>query len=141
MPLLCDGCGLNHCLKHRHFSDHNCKPSQNGKVSKSGSAALQRFNQNKNTSVNPHSNQLKSSSPRNRSNNRDVFAVQGNYSEDEALARALQQSLIETNKNSNESSSLAQKPSTQEQEDRNLAEAIAESERVFNRNKDKCNIS
>ncbi len=142
MPLLCDGCGLNHCLKHRHFSDHNCKPSPNSKVSKSGSAALQRLNQNKNSSaLNPHSDRLRSSSPRNRSNNRDVYAVQGNYSEDEALARALQQSLIETNKNSNESSSLAQKPSTQEQEDRNLAEAIAQSQRVLNRNKDKCNIS
>jgi hypothetical protein len=141
MPLLCSDCGLNHCLKHRHSADHDCKPSANSKVSKSGSAALRRLNQTKNNSIVSQSDQSRANPQRIRSLNNDIYSVQGNYSEDEALARALQQSMLETNKNTNQTSNLAQKSSSQEQEDRNLAEAIAASQRDVNKNKDKCSVS
>ncbi|XP_017784445.1 PREDICTED: AN1-type zinc finger protein 2A-like [Nicrophorus vespilloides] len=57
IPVICNDCRKNYCLKHRHTSDHACQ----GKV-------IHQTN-------NP---------PRN-----DFSGIQGNMSEDEALARAL----------------------------------------------------
>jgi len=73
----------------------------------------------------------------------DAKSIQGNLSEDEALARALHQSMIDTNKrdgnqgNVNVSSRSSSK-TTQEREDEMLAQAIAESQRETRRNKDNC---
>merc|ERR1711963_715067 len=64
----CDQCGNNFCLKHRHPQDHECTGKPTRQVSEAGRAALAR----------PNPNQL-----------------QGNLSEDEALARALQASMSE----------------------------------------------
>jgi len=135
VPLLCTDCGRNHCLKHRHPADHTCNPTPNGTpVSKSGSAALKRFEQNKSNAtqkVVQKSTQPKPN-PQSVRSHSNTFEVQGNYSEDEALARALQQSMLDNDQPS---------PSNTTQYDRDMARAIAESQRNANRNKDKCNLS
>lgn len=66
--------------------------------------------------------------------------AQANMSEDEALALALQASL---NDNKSPSRSVVSTPghSLQEEEDRQLAQAIAASQRDYSKNKDKCCVS
>ena len=136
---MCSDCGRNHCLKHRHPADHSCSPTPNGtSLSASGSAALKRVEQQKKSNLFQKFVQ-KSSEPKPipqsvRSHSNTAFAVQGDYTEDEALARALQQSMLD-----NPSSGPTHPSETQY--DRDLAKAIAESERNVNTNKDKCNIS
>ena len=136
IPLFCSDCGYNHCLKHRHPADHSCSPSQNGRpASKSGSAALKRFEQqNKSNATQKivQKSTLPKGSPQSVRSHSSIHAVQGNYTEDEALARALQQSMLD-----NQSSNSV----PVSQYDRDMATAIAESQRNVNRNKEKCNIS
>ncbi len=45
MPVLCDKCSLNYCLRHRHPQDHKCTNSTAKGVSKAGLAALSRTGQ------------------------------------------------------------------------------------------------
>ena len=134
VPLICDDCGRNHCLKHRHPADHNCSPSNTTSraASKSGSAALRRLEQKK---ANVQKSVTTKASPKSeRSHSNNTFAVQGDFSEDEALARALQQSMLE-----NGSTIGAQ--ASDSQFDRDMAKAIAESQRNATRNKDRCSVS
>ncbi|CAG2169303.1 unnamed protein product [Oppiella nova] len=142
VPLLCNDCHHNYCLKHRHPADHTCEPTRTAPaasaVSMAGSAAMKRFEQMK-TNVTQRVSQMSSqmsmkSSPQSvRSHSNDVFGVQGNYSEDEALARALQQSMLDENHSSGATNTT--------QYDRDLAKAIEESQRNAVRNKDKCSVS
>lgn len=43
MPVLCDKCSLNYCLRHRHPQDHSCTNSTAKGVSKGGLAAMSRM--------------------------------------------------------------------------------------------------
>jgi len=77
VPVNCNDCGKNYCLKHRHPADHKC-------IGKEESLRLKRLSAlNKTTTPNNNSG--------NSSNN--FRNLQGHMSEDEALARALQASL------------------------------------------------
>lgn len=69
IPIVCDECTYNYCLKHRHTTDHNC----GGKL-----AAMRKRN-------------LEASMARQKQNSAAMATtnVQGNMSDDEALARAL----------------------------------------------------
>jgi len=71
--------------------------------------------------------------------------VNGQMSEDEALARALQASLNESSGGASQQQQLmTAAPQTREEQDRMLAQALAESEREANRatgNKSSCGIS
>jgi len=138
MPLICNDCNLNYCLKHRHSADHNCKPikqnsNDNPIRSKAATAALFRFNKQFN-------NQNQNHIPAKSKPKSNVKDIQGNLSEDEALARALQQSINENNRHNGPSDSNS-KSELQDIEDRMLAEAIAASQRQVNRNKEKCILS
>ncbi|CAN8006998.1 unnamed protein product, partial [Ixodes hexagonus] len=108
VPVLCRQCNLNHCLKHRHADDHSCT----GKgLSSPGAAAMARLQhrttgspaaQAKAAPVYQRSStvpQRPSASPQRpcavAENCVGASALQGNLTEDEALALALQQSLYE----------------------------------------------
>lgn len=127
--ITCSDCNRCFCLKHRHPVDHRCAPTNtvnkvaNGVKSKPGASFLRRFEQREKSK----------SVPKEPSSFR---AVQGNLTEDEALAKALQQSL-----QTSSSSAHKRVATSQEDEDRMLAEAIAASEREMRKNKDKCCIS
>jgi len=150
VPLICADCNLNYCLKHRHSADHKCQPMDNQVKNKAGAAAMLRLNKNKNVMKERNMNQAENK-PQNKpqqhashslGHRSDAKSIQGNLSEDEALARALQQSMIDTNRhqtnvNVRSNSNLT----TQEREDEMLAQAIAESQREANKNKDKCSVS
>lgn len=99
VPIVCDQCKMNFCLKHRHTIDHGCKGpaapvdrareaalARAAASSSSNSAKANFFSKNFNPST---SRPSASSQPRAFA----VASVQGNLSEDEALARALQASL------------------------------------------------
>jgi len=116
IPVVCQVCRRNFCLRHRHPQDHDCKGYQDTgkKISNSGYAALQRLNKTSASSSN-------SSRQRSRPSNTVSNAPQRTYltslgkdldrerrerqqmnarslngmSEDEALAQALKQSLEE----------------------------------------------
>lgn len=75
IPVKCVHCNLNHCLKHRYPDDHRCHSS---------AGAASRLQQRKTAPAN------------------NVLALQGSMSEDEAFARALQQSLYEAEDNSSD---------------------------------------
>uniref|UniRef100_A0A1B6C7F1 AN1-type domain-containing protein n=2 Tax=Clastoptera arizonana TaxID=38151 RepID=A0A1B6C7F1_9HEMI len=108
VPVLCAECRLNFCLKHRYTADHNCQGKIAARRNNSSEAALARqrkFETNKN----------------NRTN---VSSIQGSLSEDEALARALQMSLQNTESNNHSS-----RQDIEIDADEALARALAESER------------
>lgn len=78
IPLVCNECTLNFCLKHRHTIDHNCLGKKAALRNKAASAAQSRQQQQSN---------------RNNSNSNTTKNIQGDMDEDEALARALQLSM------------------------------------------------
>lgn len=87
MPVHCDKCNLNYCLKHRHPQDHSCENATGKSISKAGLAAMSRVGEPKTTSSTTPSG---SNGPRNffssltsssrASNNpvRNVSSLQGN---------------------------------------------------------------
>nr|CAG4645003.1 EOG090X0APF [Leptodora kindtii] len=122
VPVICDKCKLNHCLKHRHPCDHSCK-GNNAADSSAGSylarareAALAR-SAAASTASSSKTRLPKSSGP---AVGFSAMALQGNLSEDEALARALQASVEQ------EPSSVKQ----QEEADRLLALSLQQGEQV-----------
>jgi len=112
VPVKCAVCLLNFCLKHRHCQDHECKePTSAGR----SASELRNYSVFNNSSrPNKVTNTEATSSSRNTQN---LTTIQGTLSEDEALARALAESM---------------KTSTSEQaeddQDRLLAQAIAASQ-------------
>ncbi|CAN8033167.1 unnamed protein product [Ixodes persulcatus] len=104
VPVLCGQCNLNHCLKHRHPDDHSCTGRG---LSPSGAAAMARLQHRTTSSPAAQmmyrrtraTTQRPPASPQ-RPCTVDESCVgasvlQGNLTEDEALALALQQSLYE----------------------------------------------
>lgn len=141
IKVLCNTCQRNYCLKHRHPQDHNCNDinTNNRHLSPAGVAALNRSKafQSREDAGSSHVKNLTYQAP-GRASGR-VAAVQGNLSEDEALARAIQMSLVES------SNQLNSAMYDQEEEDRKMAEALAASAREhrqqdFQSVKDKCAI-
>jgi len=135
----CDQCNLNYCLKHRHPQDHECPGKSKASMTASGRAAMARQQQQPPTATVQQSiskfftrqnNQPTPAAPgvvaaSNRSSN-NARQLQGNLSEDEALARALQASMSETTAQTSASSNGTL---SQEEQDRMLAMALAQSER------------
>ncbi|XP_062554385.1 AN1-type zinc finger protein 2A [Armigeres subalbatus] len=83
VPFSCGVCKQNYCLKHRHTVDHECQGASRGAPQRSlaAQAALQR--QQLSSRSTPQSVQSRTNV------SQLATAVQGNMSEDEALARAL----------------------------------------------------
>lgn len=123
VKITCDKCVKIYCLTHRHPDDHKCEerkvpsPAQAAGAAAMARAQAQNAKKSKFSWLTCHSS---ASSLGGRSNAStlpeiSVNAVQGSMSEDEALALALHKSMNES------------KPkSVQEQEDRLLAQALAE---------------
>ncbi|KAH8266635.1 hypothetical protein KR018_004800 [Drosophila ironensis] len=113
IPVKCSQCQLNFCLRHRHTSDHNCQPpapAPSSSSSSSVSGAWQSIFKTPATDARSKAAQAAekrrqgkpSSSSAGSSNTRprpvqatQVQNIQGNMSEDEALARALALSIME----------------------------------------------
>ncbi|RZC42113.1 AN1-type zinc finger protein 2A [Asbolus verrucosus] len=121
IPVLCNECSLNFCLKHRHPQDHHCQGKQAACRQKVLNAALSRqdnTNHQKSTSYTKH--------------------VRENTSEDEDLARALSLSMQEASNNV--------KSLTQEDLDLALARELQASEyhqsntRSRNNSRDRCAV-
>nr|SVE77166.1 EOG090X0APF [Daphnia lumholtzi]SVE77774.1 EOG090X0APF [Daphnia lumholtzi]SVE78402.1 EOG090X0APF [Daphnia lumholtzi] len=101
IPVVCDQCKMNFCLRHRHAIDHNCKG--NNPADRAREAALARaasgsgiFTKQRGSSRPQNTSYNASASTARTANVPRAFAVatvQGNLSEDEALARAMQASL------------------------------------------------
>ncbi|XP_006815820.1 AN1-type zinc finger protein 2A-like isoform X2 [Saccoglossus kowalevskii] len=154
IPVICGSCQLNFCLKHRHTTDHKCEGFQgSGRgISKAGAAATRRVGASGSSSgSNPPSNTYNKakSKPqvtalsnygrdldrerREREQQRQVqpqpqsaYSLQAGLSEDEAMARALQMSMAD----SQQPKQAAPKKTLtrQEQDDLALAQALAASE-------------
>ncbi|KAF6117054.1 zinc finger AN1-type containing 2B [Phyllostomus discolor] len=131
MKLTCERCGRNFCIKHRHPLDHDCSGDGHPN-SRAGLAAIARAQTLTSTSTIPSpSRTLPSSTSPSRATARSpsqtappVIALQNGLSEDEALQRALELSLAETK---------PQVPSSQEEEDLALAQALSASEAEYQR--------
>ncbi|XP_068623022.1 AN1-type zinc finger protein 2A-like [Battus philenor] len=87
VPLICNECTLNYCLRHRHASDHACEGKLAAKRRKAAEAAMARMN---GLSINQNAQPIPVSST-------TLSEVQGNMTEDEALAHALAISMQEQN--------------------------------------------
>lgn len=147
IPVNCDKCHKNFCLKHRHELDHSCKGYEDsGKgVSRAAAAAMNRAStssQSQPAQQKQQTNQGKRQTTmlgfigkdlererRERQSqqmgNQALQTAQNGMSEDEALARAIQMSMQE----SQDPPTAPQKPLTrQEEEDLMLAQAIAASQ-------------
>ncbi|CAG9571817.1 unnamed protein product [Danaus chrysippus] len=86
VPLVCVECSLNYCLRHRHAADHMCEGKLAAKRRQAANAAMARL---KAKEVN-----LPNRTPAAVAAN-NFTEVQGNMTEDEALAHALALSLQE----------------------------------------------
>jgi len=154
MKVVCDQCKQSYCLKHRHPQDHECQdaavrksvtPKQSAPSSKAAQAALARQEQGRTasssigsairSSASSASNMLKG-----QSSIRSYFQNQPSTSasnqmmnEDEALARALQESMNEQQNQSTSAAASSQNtieaPRSAEEQDLMLAQALAESQR------------
>ncbi|XP_021558602.1 AN1-type zinc finger protein 2B isoform X1 [Neomonachus schauinslandi] len=132
MKLTCERCGGNFCIKHRHPLDHDCS-GESHPTSRPGLAAISRaqgLGSSTSTIPSPSRTVSSSTSPSRattQSPSRSappVTALQNGLSEDEALQRALELSLAETK---------PQVPSSQEEEDLALAQALSASEAEYRR--------
>lgn len=161
VPCICNTCRLNFCLTHRHPADHDCKGPNNSSllrnkaaeaatarvVSSAGSSAPNSAGQSKITNF--FSGPFRTDHPRqpsraaaaaiNRQAGRGVTPGRpslapsnpnAGMTEDEALAAALAASMTESN---TESSSNPTSNLSAEEEDRILAQALQESERMARR--------
>ncbi|XP_071520153.1 AN1-type zinc finger protein 2A-like [Panulirus ornatus] len=145
VPVLCDSCKQNFCLQHRHVVDHDCKGPPSGRE-RALAAATARLSNNKKQSSGStsrgHSSDNKSNQgilryvspssvgPRPTSHVQPVRTVnlstlQGGLSEDEALARAIANSVQD--KNGDKSIPQSTGGDLQEDEDAQVARAIAAS--------------
>lgn len=121
IPIVCTECKDNFCLKHRHPTDHSCEGKLAAMRKRNLQASLSRQKQNQSTS----------------NGTTFVSKVQGNMSDDEALARALALSMQET--------TISNKL-TQEEIDLALARQLQASESGTTvggsrNNRDRCNVS
>lgn len=153
IPVICDTCQKNFCLKHRNELDHDCQGFEDtGRgMSKTGAAAIFRNQpQPSKPSVNKTQATAKAKPQQTKLTQhnfgRDLDrerrerqmgqtssqSVQGNMTEEEALARAIQMSMSDSPAPSN--SNTSNKAMTQqEQDDLLLAQAIAASQEEANR--------
>ncbi|XP_059046712.1 AN1-type zinc finger protein 2A-like [Achroia grisella] len=116
VPLVCGECTLNFCLRHRHTTDHSCEGKLAAKRRQAANAAIARRKATEN----------KISNSQIATNVASFNDVQGNMTEDEALAHALALSLQEQNAN--------------HAEDNNFARALAR-QRVGGEQNSRCSIS
>nr|CAG4644179.1 EOG090X0APF [Lepidurus arcticus] len=103
VPVICNDCKSNFCLRHRHTADHQC--TGNRPADRARASALARLQASSIPPKSTHQQHL----PRPK-----ISAYQGTLSEDESLARALQASTLAMD---------------QEEADRQLALALEQSER------------
>ncbi|XP_071847458.1 AN1-type zinc finger protein 2A-like isoform X2 [Apostichopus japonicus] len=153
MPIVCDSCRLNFCLKHRHALDHACKGHQGNHgsgITNSGFAAVNRAQSSSNktnskqqlpkskrepqktTLVNIGADLARERREREMSRQRttppvsNAYSMQAGMSEDEAMARALQLSLASDA--GPPSDNVPPTQTQQEEADLALARALAQSE-------------
>ncbi|NWS66646.1 ZFN2B protein, partial [Crotophaga sulcirostris] len=140
MKLICDQCHNNYCLKHRHPLDHDCSGAGRP-LSKAGHAAVARAQASSSKTVTTTSSSgaacpadspsspasARTAVPQARSTSPPAVMLQNGLSEEEALQRALEMSLAES------AQSSAHSPSTQEEEDLALAQALSASEAEYQR--------
>ncbi|KAK3099492.1 hypothetical protein FSP39_005254, partial [Pinctada imbricata] len=154
VPVVCDKCHKNFCLKHRHELDHDCKGFEGtGRgVNRSGAAAIFRFNQGSQQPASKPKTTVPKAQPRPQntplsqigrdldrqrqqridrmlpvtSNTSTAQSVQAGMTEDEALAQAIQMSMAESQQQSTPAPS--KQLTQQEQDDLLLAQAIAASQ-------------
>lgn len=93
IPIICHLCKRNFCLKHRHPIDHNC----NGRDDKNKNNTQQTFKID--TTALSFKDKM-------TLNNKHMVDVQGHFTEDEALALALEQSLNDAQSTSNDQKSI-----------------------------------
>ncbi|XP_059676201.1 AN1-type zinc finger protein 2B isoform X3 [Gavia stellata] len=130
MKVICDQCHKNYCLKHRHPLDHDCSGAGRP-LSKAGHAAVARAQASSSKTVTASSSgaarpaDSPSSPASTRSTSPPAVMLQNGLSEEEALQRALEMSLAES------ACSSAHPPSTQEEEDLALAQALSASEAEY----------
>ncbi|OXB69216.1 hypothetical protein ASZ78_011336 [Callipepla squamata] len=139
MKVICEQCHKNYCLKHRHPLDHDCTGA-GWPLSKAGHAALARAQASPPQAGSTSSGTalpagsppcpaptrgVGAAVPQARSTSPPAAMLQNGLSEEEALQRALEMSLAESARSS------AQPPSTQEEEDLALAQALSASEAEY----------
>ncbi|XP_074949323.1 AN1-type zinc finger protein 2B isoform X2 [Phalacrocorax aristotelis] len=139
MKVICDQCHKNYCLKHRHPLDHDCSGAGRP-LSKAGHAAVARAQASSRTVAasssgaaqpanNPSSPAFarggRAAALQTPSTSPPAVMLQNGLSEEEALQRALEMSLAES------AHSSAHPPSTQEEEDLALAQALSASEAEY----------
>jgi len=152
VPCVCESCSLNYCLTHRHPADHDCKVSKSSNPRDRAAAAANARASSVGTSSTAKSRSLLSFGPFrteltrqptaaaaaaiNRQSGRGITPGRplmassnpnAGMSEDEALAAALAASMADSSLQNNEVSNT--NVSTEE-EDRMLAQALQESERL-----------
>jgi len=129
IPVVCYQCDQNFCLKHRHPSDHICKkvnPADKAREAAlaRASASSSRANSSSSSSSRGNASGSSGANYQRRMPQRSLSALQGNMSEDEALALALQVSMQETQPVAPQLSAAQQ----QEEADRLLALSLQQNE-------------
>ncbi|XP_068140878.1 AN1-type zinc finger protein 2A [Drosophila tropicalis] len=122
IPVKCSQCHLNFCLRHRHTSDHDCQSQAKKEDTSKSSQSIFKITSDprskaaqaaENRRQNKPTNAFFNSNPRPRPvQATQVQNIQGNMSEDEALARALALSIMEQDDNATSSGANSQVPAT-----------------------------
>lgn len=151
IPVTCEKCHKNFCLKHRNEMDHNCEGFEDSGrgMSKPGSSAIHRNQaaQQSNSNSSAPKSRASSAKPQQTTLSQQNFGrdlnrerrerqsgpgsnqtLQGGLSEDEALARAIQMSMADSQQGPTQTQTPNRQLTQQEQDDLLLAQAIAASQ-------------
>ncbi|KAH8385387.1 AN1-type zinc finger protein 2A [Drosophila serrata] len=152
IPVKCSSCHLNFCLRHRHTSDHDCQPASIPAPATSSSTggwqsifkssdtrsmaaqAAEKRRQNKPTASTVGASNTRPRAAAAASQATQVQTIQGNMSEDEALARALALSIMEQD-------DAAERNRQQQPQSQNNAQQVTVGGSQQGNAKDKCLLS
>jgi len=132
MPLNCESCKKNHCLQHRHPTDHKCTgpsatsgPSQQGRMNARANQFLDQLTRKSanayesirtnvaSTISNVGRSMPQSGNSGTRQAPSSIAALQGTLTEEEALNIAIQESLMSANNNNNTGNNAQQNQTAQ----------------------------
>ncbi|XP_037820484.1 AN1-type zinc finger protein 2A [Lucilia sericata] len=155
IPVNCSQCKRNFCLRHRHTADHECQSSSlknetDQKRNMAAKAAEQRRTQKPpntlfNTAPKPTTAAVRAAAAqRLTAGSSQMQTIQGNISEDEALARAIALSIMEldeTNDRNRRNETAAAAAATNTQRRNNTTVPVGGNDQQQNSGKDKCSLS
>uniref|UniRef100_A0A1B0C3H8 AN1-type domain-containing protein n=1 Tax=Glossina palpalis gambiensis TaxID=67801 RepID=A0A1B0C3H8_9MUSC len=148
IPVFCSQCKRNFCLRHRHTADHVCDSQNtvNQQRNCANAAELRRTQKPPsnlfNANFKPNAHPVRTTATDHLTNGSvGVQNIQGNMSEDEALARAIALSILELDESNNRDHRNAVDAAQTQRPNNNTSVPVGGRDNQPTNSKDKCSLS